>query len=224
MTTIDSTNSSTFEQLGLTRQESDNKTGELGQDQFLDLMLAQMKNQDPLDPMDNQEFVSQLAQFSTARGVSDMNKSITDLSSSLQSNQALQASSLVGRTVSVPSEYGTLSADGKLEGEAVLPSSTTDLAIGIYDAAGQRVRRIDLGGQASGDIAFSWDGKTDDGTQLAPGTYQLKAEAIIDGKATALDTNVYADVQSVSLGGGKGVELNLAGIGTMDFSNVKQIR
>jgi flagellar basal-body rod modification protein FlgD len=224
MTTIDNTTASTFEKLGLASQESDKKSGELGQDQFLELMLAQMKNQDPLDPMDNQQFVSQLAQFSTARGVSDMNKSMSDLSSSLQSNQALQASSLVGRTVSVPSEYGELPADGKLEGEAVLPSSTTDLAIGIYDNAGQLVRRIDMGSQASGDIAFSWDGKADDGTQLAPGTYQIKAEAIIDGKASALDTNVYADVQSVNMGGGKGVELNLAGVGKTDFANVKQIK
>lgn len=224
MTTIDNTNASTFDQLGLTRPESDKKSSELGQDQFLELMMAQMKNQDPLDPMDNQQFVSQLAQFSTARGVSDMNTSMTDLSTSLQSNQALQASSLVGRSVSVPSEYGALPADGSLEGEAVLPASTTDLAVGIYDGAGQRVRRIDLGGQASGNVSFKWDGKADDGTQLAPGTYQVKAEAIIDGKATGVDTNVYADVESVNLGGTKGIELNLAGIGNMDFSNVKQIR
>ncbi len=215
-----------LKQLGLYQEpKKSGSTEELGQDQFLDLMMAQMKNQDPLEPMDNTEFISQLAQFSTARGVSELKDSFAAFSSSMHSNQALQASTLVGRSVSVPSQVGVLTDGGKLEGEIELPASATHTTLGIYDATGQRVRRIEMGPQASGSIPFSWDGTADDGSVLRAGTYEVRAEAVIDSKVTALNTNIYADVESVSLGrAGEGITLNVAGIGSVDFGKVTQIR
>jgi flagellar basal-body rod modification protein FlgD len=225
MSTIDS-NAALLDSLGLLHQEkkAEGPSNDLGADDFLKLMLTQMQNQNPLDPMENGEFIAQLAQFSASSGIQDLNNSFTGLAESLQSYQALQASSLVGRSVLLQADQGQLSEDGTISGLVTLDSSTPQMKLGIYDINGALVRSMPMGGHASGAVSFAWDGLCDDGTMAAPGAYEVRAEALIDGKSTAVPTLIYNDVESVSLSSRGGVLLNLAGVGTAGLSEVYQIK
>lgn len=226
MSTIN-TNNSVYENLGLSQTSQSGQTqnsNELGQDAFMELMLAQLKNQNPLEPMENGDFLAQMAQFSTASGIDEMNASMQQLASSFNSNQALQASSLVGRQVLLASDSAQLDAGGNVEGAAYLPVSTDSMRVSIYDSSGQVVRTIDYGQQSSGIVDFNWDGMTDDGAQAPAGDYTIKAEANIDGQAQALGTAVVATVESVVLGqGGRDVTLNVAGQGGVPMSSISKI-
>lgn len=196
----------------------------LGQEQFLELMIAQLKNQDPTKPLQSGEFLSQMAQFSTVSGIQDLQTSFHQLAGTMYSNQALQASALVGRMVLVPSDKGVLPANGAMSGTVDLPAGTNDLTVEVYDASGQLVRRIPLGGQAAGLVSFNWDGAATDGSVAAPGTYYVKARARFDGQDTAVTALAATRVDSVSLGGAAGgISLNLNGLGAMDLAQVRQI-
>lgn len=191
---------------------------------FMQLMITQMKNQDPTNPMDNSQFMSELAQISQTTGIQQLQTSFSTLASSLQSYQALQASGLVGRTVLAPSSSAYLSAGGSVNGQITLSSSTSQLAVGIYDQSGQLVRNINLGTQSSGQIPFSWDGTDNNGAALPAGTYQIKAEALENGAPTAVASNIYSTVSSVNLSSSSnGIELNLYGLGTVPLSQVLQV-
>ena len=195
----------------------------IGQSQFLELMVAQLKNQDPTQPLQSGEFLGQLAQFGTVSGIQQMQTSLSDLTTAMTSNQALMASGLVGRQVLVPGGVGMLSAGGSLNGSVTLGSSASNVGVTVSDAGGQVVRHIQLGQQAAGDVSFSWDGTTDSGTTAAPGVYTVKAQAYSGTNNYAVSTSVMNRVDSVTLGNGQGVTLNLAGIGAVSLSDVKQI-
>lgn len=222
------TNSSVYDSLGLSQSSSQtaqsSNSNELGQDAFMELMIAQLKNQNPLEPMENGEFLAQMAQFSTASGVGELKDSFDNFTSSFNSNQALQASSLVGREVQVPSNTALLTADGSVNGTVDLPVSSPSLRISIVDQSGQTVRTIDMGQQSSGEVAFSWDGTDDSGTRVDEGNYYIAAEALLEGQTYALDTSVIAPVESVTLGqGGSNVSLSVAGQGNIPMSSVRKI-
>jgi len=225
MTTIDPTknNSTVTNSTSGTNSASSGSSTQLGQAQFLSLMVAQLKNQDPMQPMQNGEFLSQMAQFGTVSGIQDLQKSFGSLANALQSNQALMASSLVGRTVLAPGNAGYLAAGGTIGGAVDLPASTPDVVINITDSSGQLVQRLDLGAQSGGSVRFAWDGTTAAGTAAAPGVYKLTAQALDGTQQYAPGTLVEARVDSVSLGGSNGLTLNLAGLGAVNLSDVRQI-
>lgn len=197
----------------------------LGQNQFLQLMIAQLKNQDPTQPLDSNQFLTQLAQFSQVTNTAQMTQSVQALSNSLQSSQALQASTLVGRTVQVKgSTLSLASAGASASGAVELPSASPDVVVTISDPAGAEVRRIDLGTQAAGQVAFQWDGRTDSGGPAPAGRYTVSAVSVGAGStAAALKTLVDARVDSVSLNGSSGVTLNLDGVGAKNLSDIQQI-
>ena len=196
---------------------------QLGQQQFLELMVAQLKNQDPMQPMQNGEFLGQMAQFGTVSGIQDLQKSFGSLATALQSNQALMASSMVGRTVLAPGKTGYLPAGRKLGGAVELSSPTQNAVVTITDSSGQLVQRLNLGAQSAGTARFTWDGMTSAGTAAAPGVYQVTAQAQNGTQPYAPGTLIEARVDSVSLGGANGLVLNLAGLGAVNLSDVKQI-
>ncbi len=220
MTTI---NTNSIDSLGLSAPQSQ-KNESLGQDEFLKLMVAQLRHQDPFEPMQNGEFLTQMAQFGTVSGIEEMQTSISQLADSLYSNQALQASSLVGRTVLAPAETGVLPQDGSLQGTLRLPAGTNAAALNIYDLSGNLVQRVDLGSIPAGDLSFEWDGTAEDGTKMPAGKYRVEAEAAFNGQTVAVDTLIGSVVNSVSLGGSQGgLVLNLEDGSTLDFVNVHQI-
>lgn len=197
----------------------------LGKDSFLQLLVTQMQNQNPLDPQDNSEFVAQLAQFSSLETMQNLSTSVDSISTMYQSSQALQASSLVGRSVTVDAGSTYVDTSKAMTGSVVLPSSSTDTTVKIYDSTGTNVvRTIDLGTQAAGTTSFSWDGKDDSGTALAAGNYSFVANGSLNGTATTLSTYLPATVNSVTMGTtGSDMTLNLAGGTQVALAKIKQI-
>lgn len=196
---------------------------ELGKNEFMDLMIAQLKNQNPLEPQDNGEFISQLAQFSSLEEMQGLSQSVDDVASQFRSTQALQASAMVGRTVLAPSEVGILGAEGEITGTVEVPASTGGLRISIESQNGERVRQIDMGASQAGVASFKWDGTDGNGNALPPGPYRIVAEGSYPSGTEQLATRVSANVDSVSLGQGGKVTLNLAGMGSIALSDVEQI-
>ena len=203
-----------------TRQAS----SDLGQDAFMELMLTQLRYQDPLNPMESGDFLSQIAQFGTVNGVTELNNSFANLSSSLQSSQALQASTMVGSTVLVPGNQSELVDGGQVSGAVDLTSSTSNLVINISDASGQSIRQMNLGSNTAGMTKFSWDGLDNQGNPVPAGNYKIDAVAAVNGDAVAQPVFIHAKVDSVTLNktGGEPL-LNLNGIGSISMSEVKEI-
>ena len=185
----------------------------LGKDAFLQLLVTQLKNQNPLDPQDNSAFVAQLAQFSSLEGITTLNSTVSSLAGNYNSSQALQASSLVGRNVIVQTNTVQLDDPSKgMTGSVTVPSSIAGGTVTITDSSGTAIRTIDLGSRAAGNASFTWDGKDKDGNLVKTGTYTVKANASINGTATDLATYLPATVNSVTISqtGGE-LMLNLAG-------------
>ena len=196
----------------------------LGGTDFLTLMLAQLKNQDPTSPVDSNTFLQQLASLSEVQGITALNTSFSTLSNSLSSGQALQASSLLGHHALVASSTATLTAGAPVTGAISIPQTTSQVVLNISDASGALVSQINLGAQSAGMTSFSWNGNTNSGSQAPPGTYTLTAQYAGAASGTAATTLVNGTVESVSMGAGStGLTLNVAGIGSVPFSSVQQI-
>jgi len=196
---------------------------ELGQEEFLELMTTQLQNQDPLKPMENGDFLAQIAQFSTVEGIGDLNENFSALSESLVSSQALQATNLVGHRVLAPTGVAALAQGGSIRGALELPAASGEVVVNVYDQSGQVIRRLELGSQAAGSADFQWDGLKNDGTFAAPGNYFISAEAGIDGQFESVETLLASEVRSVTLSNSGGLLLDLDGIGSLDFNEVRQI-
>lgn len=205
-------------------QEREVKSNDLGKNEFLELLVAQLNNQNPLEPQENGEFIGQLAQFSTVEGVEKLNSSMETILSGYQSSQALQASSLVGRKVIVPSDKAVVDTAETFKASLVLPVSSSNVFVNVYDSAGTVVNRINMGQQESGNVSFMWDGKDSKGNLMPPGTYKFEAQASYPDGTKGLYTMLPANVDSVTLGQNGGeLMLNLAGIGSVGLSQVQII-
>lgn len=197
---------------------------ELGKNEFLNLLVAQLNNQDPLSPQSNGEFVAQLAQFSQVEGIDKLNTSMESMLSGYQSSQALQASSLVGRKVIVPTDKAVVDTSETFKASLSLPVSSSNVYVNVYDSTGATVNRINLGQQAAGNVSFMWNGKDSSGKLMPPGTYKFEAQATYGTETKGLYTSLPANVDSVSLGQNGGeLMLNLAGIGSVGLSKVQVI-
>lgn len=194
----------------------------LTQDRFLKLLIAQMRSQDPLNPLDNAQITSQLAQLSTVTGINKLGDLITGLSSSYNEGQSLQAAGLIGRGVFTSGT--TLTLNGTALAGVELPQSVDDLTINIKDKAGALIHSESLGPQSAGLVTLEWDGATNAGGKAPNGTYTFEIQARADGKQIVTDVNrlTFGRVNSVTLGAA-GAQLNVDGIGVTTLSQVKQI-
>lgn len=224
MTEIDKTNP--YSHLGLDSNK-DSKTkanDDLGQAEFLELMTTQLKFQDPLKPMENGDFLAQMAQFGTVSGINELNSSFSTLSSSFQSNQALQASTLVGRKVLVPAETGYLKEGASMQGSVELDQPASNVIVTITNSTGQVVNRQELGLQQSGLVDFEWNGLDNNGTRMPAGEYQIEAEVHRGTEVSSGSTLSVVDVESVTLGkAGQDLTLSVTGLGDLGMSQVRQI-
>ena len=198
----------------------------MGKDAFLQLLVTQLKNQDPLSPQDNGAFVSQLAQFSSLEGINNLNDSVNNISSNYSSSQALQASSLVGRSIITQTDKALVDTSKSMTGSVAVTAATGDVSVKITDKDGVVVRTLDMGAQSAGSSDFIWDGKNTAGEVAAPGTYTFTATTKNDaGDTVALATSLPATVNSVTLSqtGGE-MLLNLAGgMGSVKLSQIQTI-
>lgn len=216
-----------FASLGLA--SSDPKAGgtndpnEMGLNTFLKLMVTQLNNQDPFKPMENGDFLSQIAQFGSVTGLEQLNNSFESLSANITSGQALQAGSLVGRDILAPVDTGHLSTGGSLGGQVSLEQSSPEVTVRVYDQVGRQVREMPLGHAPVGNLKFTWDGINDAGEHAEEGLYNIQVEAFQNGQTVDLQTKLFSRVESVNLGGSRGLTLNIEGLGPIAFNNVQQI-
>jgi flagellar basal-body rod modification protein FlgD len=188
-----------------------NSVEELGSDDFLALMVAQLENQDPTKPMDNMQFIAQLAQFGSVSGIQELNDAFGGLSSALTGNQALQAASLVGRDVVTETNVGTLrefvdangDVQGFLDATVEFGGSTSGGNLLIQDMTGRLVYSTALP-PSQGDLKVRWDGLDSDGNALPPGRYRVSAEAMINGQSQSVSVHAHQQVQSVAVDGTTG--------------------
>lgn len=215
---------SKYQDAGLSAAPQAERKDQLGQEDFLKLMTAQLANQDPFKPMQSGEFMTQIAQFGSVQGIQDLQKSFDSFAGSMVSNQSLQSASLVGRNVLAPAQYGVLDSSG-LSGAVDVPANASDVVVNVYDSAGQLVKRLSLGAQESGLKNYRWDGSADNGAALEPGLYRVEAQAVIGGDNVQLDHFAQAPVESVTFGRvGQEPQVNLAGLGSLPFSSLREIR
>jgi flagellar basal-body rod modification protein FlgD len=230
MTSI--SNNTTTDYLKSLQAPTSGKTGDsttgansLGKDSFLQLLVTQMQNQNPLDPQDNSEFVAQLAQFSSLETMQNLSTSVDAIGGMYQSSQALQASSLVGR--SVIAEAGSTNVDTTkgMSGTVVVPGASSLTTVKIYDSTGTNVvRTIDLGDAKAGNTPFEWDGKDEAGQPVESGNYSFVATGTVEGANTGFKTYLPATVSSVTMGtSGAAMTLNLANGSNIALSKVQQI-
>lgn len=225
-------NSSVYSSLGLTSSTpvagssaasaaSSAAATAINEQDFLQLMTTQLQDQDPLNPVSNADFFSQIAQFSTVSGINQLNSSFSALTSQLSSSQSLQAANLIGHGVLVPGSTVQMSGSG-MAGAVQVPASG-DVTVTIKDSSGALVGTLDLGVQSAGTVPFSWDGKDASGNELPSGTYTISAQVGSGSTAQAASTDVAAVVNSVSMSSAGTLTLNLQGLGAVPFSSVVQI-
>lgn len=194
---------------------------ELGQADFLRLLTEQLKNQDPLKPLASNEFLGQLAQFSSVQGIQSLNASFSALAAAVEGDQALKAAALVGQTVRVESENFELGAEGSIAGAVEVPMAGR-VTLEILDASGAVVHRMETEAHGPGSHEFEWDGRGADGARLPPGAYRIAARVSAGARTEALTPLLDARVDSVSLTQ-SGLLLNLAGVGPVPLSAVQRI-
>ena len=190
-------------------------------DRFLTLLVTQLRNQDPLNPLDNAQVTTQLAQISTVSGINKLNDTVASLSASMAAGQYLQAIGLVGRDVVVAGGKLTL-ADGKAPYGMALAKDADAVTVTIKDPAGVVVRTIELGAQKTGIRTFEWDGKNDAGKVMAAGDYTMSVTATAKGEAVATDALTIAKVTGVAPTA-QGTILMLGSLGTIALSEILQV-
>lgn len=191
------------------------------QDRFMTLLVTQMKNQDPLNPMDNAQVTSQMAQLSTVTGIDKLNNTLESLIGSVQTGQSYQASSMIGHNVLVSGKEVRTNGAGGYFG-VDLPIGADKLTVTIKDAAGSSVRTLALGAQDAGTLPLSWDGFADDGSVAKAGSYKFDVTATTSGQSVAAEGLSYAQVVSIS-NSASGIKLNLSNLASVSTSDVKEI-
>ena len=200
---------------------SKSKADGMGQADFLRLMTEQMKNQDPLNPLKGNEFLGQLAQFSTVQGIENMQQAMSAMASVMENDQSLRAASLVGRDALVEVDKVRLAEGAGASGE-IVATHAGPVQLEVVGAGGQVVRRISVEAAGAGPVQFAWDGKDGDGNALAAGTYTFRASSGSGDASEALGVRMAARIDSVSIEP-TGLVLNLAGLGSMPLSSVRRI-
>lgn len=225
MTTVDSTKSSSVLATlnSSSSASSTNKTtAEDIQNRFLTLLVAQLENQDPLNPLDNTEITSQLSQMSTVQGIEQLNSKLSSLVESLADTQAVQASALIGNTVLVPGSNLTLS-EGEAYGGVNLTSAADQVTVSIIDSTGKVVQTQTLGANAAGNVLFSWDGSTSAGTTAADGSYTFKVTATKGTSSVTSEALQLGTVSALTRTTSGNFVLDLGSLGQFDFDDVQQV-
>lgn len=212
-----------------------NSIDEMGSEAFLTLMVAQLQNQDPTKPLDNMDFMGQLAQFGTVSGIQELNAGFGGLASAMTASQSLQAAGLVGRDVVTEGNIGVLRPVADAAGEGDEPALALDATVGfsgkvsaasvfIQDLSGRLVYSAALPPDAGSDFRVQWDGRDGSGAQLPPGQYRVSVEAVVNGEAVTVPVHAHQRVESVAISAGTGeVTLNLGNGQRVALSAVKSI-
>lgn len=187
---------------------SDNESDALTQEDFFSLLTQQLSYQDPSNPADNDQMIAQMTSFTMAQGISDLNSNFDTLATSMTSNSALQASTLVGKQALLESNTVDLNELGDAKGSIVAESAVESLTLSVTDASGQLVRTIDMGSQPAGAVRFAWDGNNESGERLPEGEYTLSAQGSTNGQFSSLPIATFKNIESVNINGSSGIIVN----------------
>lgn len=203
------------------------KTGgsnQLSQDDFIKILLTQMKLQTPQNPFDSNTMMQQMSQLTNLSATKEMENAVKSLNTNLGANQVLAASQLVGKKVQVANDTSPLVANDGLKGSVVLPRDVDNATVTIKDQNGRVVKTLELGASLAGVVDFSWDGMDADNKLQAPGFYKISASSVVNGETVAIPTAGTFNVNSVALDrNGGGVILNLEGIGGINMQELVKI-
>lgn len=227
MTTVNNSISTT----GLALAQANSASSAQGlQDRFLTLLVTQLKNQDPLNPMENAELTSQLAQISTVEGITNLKNTLLAISGQIDVSQSMNAVAMIGRSVLIPGEKVALGTDASDPGKRVATPLGVDLqghantvTVKVLDSAGAVVRTLELGEQKAGVISVNWDGTNDGGQPLVDGkyTFTVAAQDANGAKVTA-QALTYGKVNSVAYST-EGLRLDLGLAGQISMMDVRKI-
>lgn len=193
-----------------------------GQDEFLKMMLAQLKNQDPLKPLEPSQFLGQLAQFSTVTGIQAMQQSLASLNATLGSASLMEGASLVGRDVLSAGSTVRLGAAGGVGGAVVAPPGASAVQIAIRDLSGALVRRFEVPADG-GLVDFHWDGVDELGERAAPGLYSIEAIGVVGGSGQSLEVLLQQRVNSVTIDGAAGGLVLNTSSGPVPLDRVRRV-
>jgi flagellar basal-body rod modification protein FlgD len=201
------------------------KTSEdMGKQDFLTLFTAQLQNQNPLEPVKNEAFVAQLAQFSQLEALTNMQTSLDTFVTSMSGERMLNSASLIGKKVAVSDALTPLLQGGKVDASIDLPEGAAGVQINVHDAKGNLVKEIVAGPQLPGNMAVQWDGTNHVGQAAAQGLYRLSAQAVVNGKTASVPVNTLATVRSIVTNPSDGsVSVEVDGGKTLLLSDVKRV-
>jgi len=199
-----------------------NSTGTLGQADFLKLMTAQMKNQDPFNPTDNTQMIAQMAQFSSVAGIAEMNTTMKAIATRLNGTTASDAAGFIGKTVLTPGTVAYPRASGGLAGAVELADATTATTVTITDASGNVARTLNLGAQKAGTATYDWDGTDSAGAKVEGAPFTVTVQASNAGATVPAQGLVWAPVESVSLTGSEPM-LTVSGLPPVKLSAVRSV-
>jgi flagellar basal-body rod modification protein FlgD len=204
---------------------SDGSNQTLTQEDFFSLLTEQLANQDPTKPVDNDQMVSQMTSFTMADGIEQLNSKFSDFATSMTSNQALQASSLIGQQVLLQGDIGYVASEGQgISGVVIAEKSVQGLEITIENEIGEVVKTFNAGTQTAGNVEFNWDGTDANGNTMPVGNYVVRAQGEVGGESIVLPTAINRHVDSVSLAASsQGIILNLDGDVSVTLKDVIQI-
>jgi flagellar basal-body rod modification protein FlgD len=205
-----------------TRGSTDSKSVSADQDKFMTLLITQLKNQDPLNPLDNAQVTSQLAQLQTVTGINKLNETIESLKKDYANSASLQATNLINHGVLAAGKNLQMASGKGLFG-VELANAVDTLQIDIKNASGKVVHSLSLQAVDAGTLPLAWDGKLDDGTTVPDGMYTVAVSGTLGGKpAEGVQALTFGTVASVSTGAG-GTKLNVPAIGQLTMDDIKQV-
>ncbi len=198
--------------------------GAMGQTAFLTLFTTQLQNQNPLDPMENEAFVAQLAQFSQLEATTKMSDNLQNLVASMSNERMSSMSVLLGKKIAISDGKALLSGAQPVEGAVTLANDVDSITLKVFSSSGQLVRTGEVGAQKKGDFLFSWDGKDDQGNQLGDGVYRMEASATRFGKSSKAPVSTMAMVKSVTTDAATGdLQVELEDGSKVSMTQIKRV-
>ena len=192
------------------------------QDRFLTLLVTQLKNQDPLSPMDNSQITTQLSQISTVSGIDKLNETVSGLATALAASQTMAGVSMIGRQIVAPGTTLTL-ADKRASGAIELTGAADRVSVSVIGPAGDTVRKLELGPTPAGLRTFSWDGTAEDGRIAKDGSYTFKVDAVLNGKAVGATGYTLGTVTGIGVSG-KDPTVVVNGAEEVRFADIKRVQ
>ena len=206
-----------------TKKSDANGNQVLGKDDFLKLMVAQMKNQDPMNPADDKDNIAQMAQFSSLSGITEMSSTLKTIAGQLGKGSLGDAIGYVGKNVLVEGSTAYPRTSGGLAGAVALEDDATNVTVTIKDKDGNTLKTIEMGKETKGAVAWDWDGKTDNGEDAGEGPFNVSVTATDGTGNVKAHPLVWAQVTAVSMGSDGKPLLTLPGIGNVSTDAVWQV-